>query len=200
MKLNLPRESYIPKTNTVVVRAKNANAVVYASPEGAGKLSALGFFGNANKPSFHYTFRTEARRAQYVAEFFANCARIEASRAARKAERKTFVHSLKVGDILSNSWGYDQTNREFFEIIELVGSTMCVIRELACQCEQTGFMTEDVVPMPGKFTKAEPMRKRILQGNSVDIHNADFGRATLFHRPVAGKVSIMAPQYVSHTH
>lgn len=33
-------------------------------------------------------------------------------------------HPLKVGDILKMSWGYDQTNIDFFKVTKLCGTTM----------------------------------------------------------------------------
>jgi len=37
---------------------------------------------------------------------------------------------LKVGDVLEASWGYDQTNVDFFQVVALRGKTQCVIREI----------------------------------------------------------------------
>ena len=50
---------------------------------------------------------------------------------AKVAEKiKKTVHSLKVGDILEASWGYEQTNNTFYRVEALKGATMVVIREV----------------------------------------------------------------------
>jgi hypothetical protein len=200
MKFERTRESYFAASRyPVVVKAKKVDAVVYMSNE--GKPCAIGFSGKANKPAFHFNFRTEERRAQYVAEFFRGCEERANYRAARRAEKKTFRHTLKKGDILSNCWGYDQTNREYYEVVELVGDTMCVLRELACQVEQNGFLSESVVPVPGRYCEhAKPLRRRIQEGDRVNIYGHNYGWASLYHRPEPGKLNIMAPQTVTHTH
>lgn len=43
------------------------------------------------------------------------------------------IHGVKVGDIFYMSWGYEQTNINYFQVVELKGSTMIKIREIASQ-------------------------------------------------------------------
>ncbi|STO91553.1 hypothetical protein [Fluoribacter dumoffii] len=40
-------------------------------------------------------------------------------------------HPLQINSILYSSWGYDQTNINFYQVIELVGNATVVLRELA---------------------------------------------------------------------
>lgn len=180
---NADRSSFIPKTGAVAIRSKNSPAVAYLI-EGRGKPCAMGFFGNAVKPTFHYSFRTVERRAEYVAQWLKDMDATQARRLERKAERKAFAHTLTVGAVLRSSWGYDQTNIEFFEVIALIGKSMVEIREIAQERTDTGHMSGDCVPTPGEYIGA-PMRKRVLEGNSIDIHGG-FGYA----RPV--EVTIVA--------
>lgn len=37
---------------------------------------------------------------------------------------------VKVGDIFSASWGYEQTNNDFFQVVELVGASSVRVREV----------------------------------------------------------------------
>ena len=46
-----------------------------------------------------------------------------------KAEKKN-KYGVKVGDIFSASWGYEQTNVDFFQVIALVGETSVRVREV----------------------------------------------------------------------
>lgn len=178
MRHTLTREYYLPKTHTHKINAKRAPAVVYLFDLHGG-LAAKGFAGKAAKPSFFYTFKTPARRWQYIGEWLRSQDLSQQSRDARKAEKQAFVHSLKVGDILNTSWGYDQTNIEFFQVVRLVAKSMVIVRELAQDSEQTGFDSGSCVPVAGKFIGPE-LRKRVLEGNTLDIHNANFGRAHVY--------------------
>lgn len=46
-------------------------------------------------------------------------------------------YGVKVGDIFCASWGYDQTNNDFFQVIALSGSESVRIREVAPQLIKT---------------------------------------------------------------
>ena len=46
-----------------------------------------------------------------------------------KAEKKN-VFGVKVGDVFSASWGYEQTNNDFFQVIALVGEKSVRVREV----------------------------------------------------------------------
>jgi hypothetical protein len=170
MKLQFTRDFYMPKSHTAIVKAKNAPAIVYLYGGGSLKLGAVGFFGKAEKPSFHYTFRDEQRRADYVAAFIKSSQERVARKEQRKAEKRAFRHTLKVGDVLRCSWGYDQTNIEYFQVTDLVGKAMVAVRAIAQETEDTGFMCGKCVPVPGRFV-GEPMRKRVTEGNAVMIHS-----------------------------
>ena len=49
---------------------------------------------------------------------------------ATKKEVKTNKFGVKVGDFFHMSWGYEQTNNDFFQVIELVGTSSVRIREV----------------------------------------------------------------------
>ena len=49
-------------------------------------------------------------------------------------------HSVKVGDVFYTSWGYEQTNVNFFQVIELRGASSALVREVYLEIEE-----EDVV-------------------------------------------------------
>ena len=53
----------------------------------------------------------------------------EPKKPAAKAEKKN-KYGVKVGDLFTASWGYEQTNNDFFQVIELVGSTSVRVREV----------------------------------------------------------------------
>lgn len=58
----------------------------------------------------------------------------EATKKATKKETKKAEKSnkfgVKVGDFFHMSWGYEQTNNDFFQVVELVGTTSVRIREV----------------------------------------------------------------------
>ena len=43
---------------------------------------------------------------------------------------KQAVHSLKVGDVLVSSWGWEQTNLSFYQVVALNGATMVTVKSV----------------------------------------------------------------------
>lgn len=120
VKNKVKRENF--KTDETVVvtahslnlnNAAEINAEVYFTDNALGFPIARGFKGKSQKPTFAFVFETTARRDTYVLEW------LEGLRA-----QKPKPHTLKVGGVLCASWGYDQTNVDFYKITKLVGKTM----------------------------------------------------------------------------
>lgn len=53
---------------------------------------------------------------------------------------------LKVGDYLVNSWGYDQTNVDFFKVVSLVGKTMVEVIPVVSKMVESDYGSVKVVP------------------------------------------------------
>lgn len=194
-KENLVAARWIP-SDSIVVRPNGVDAIVYYKSYGE-RCSAVGYAGSAKNASFVYSFRNEASRDKYVADWIDGLKRSASFKAERAAKKKAFVPSLKVGDVLSTSWGYDQTNVEFSQVTKLIGKSMVEIRELAQMSEDTGFMCGRCAPIQGKFLDKAPLRKRVLEGNALDIHGG-FGYARLYEmKEVAPGVKVGNPKYWS---
>jgi hypothetical protein len=73
-----------------------------------------------------------------------------------KSETKN-KYGVKVGDIFSSSWGYEQTNVDFFQVIALVGESSVRVREVyprmieenptcSMAADRTYKMTNEILP------------------------------------------------------
>lgn len=96
-------------------------------------------------------------------------------RAARAAERKAVPNLFKVGMILENSWGYDQTNVDYYEVVRVTPRGVYV-RRIGCKSVvgSGGFMCDRVVPNRGNFIGPEEF-KPILPGSENGYLAADHG-------------------------
>ena len=54
----------------------------------------------------------------------------KAVKAEKKTAEKKNKFGVQVGDIFCSSWGYEQTNVDFFQVVELVGATSVRVREV----------------------------------------------------------------------
>ena len=85
----------------------------------------------------------------------------EMVRALRKQTTRP-SHGVKVGDIFYASWGYNQTNVNFYQVKRLVGRTMVEVQEIASKIKEDHTYHYDVVAVPNAFKEGEKvMRKRV---------------------------------------
>lgn len=149
------RKFYVPAgAIRVADRASTAVAHIYTTKRGAP--AAVVFSGKAQKPTWHHSFRDEAARESRVWGFFEAVQAVEQRRADRRAERKAWVHPYKVGDVFSTCWGYEQTNREYYEVVEVRGKHL-IVREIARGYVETQWCAGKSAPMTGQFI-GEPLR------------------------------------------
>jgi len=74
------------------------------------------------------------------------------------------VGPYTIGDVLVSSWGYDQTNIDFYQVIGFTksGKSVRLIAIESDHVETTGFMSERVRPLPGcPIDGAKSFTKRI---------------------------------------
>lgn len=170
MKAHMSREWFVPKGATKV-SDKHSDAVAYLSINTKGKPRATVFFGKQSKPIADYWYANEERRAAAVQELFQNRRDTLGRKAKRREERKNFVHNVKVGDIFKTCWGYDQTNVEYFQIIEVKGK-FAILREIAQEIVETGWLRGRCAPLKDKFLtprydgddRGKPIRRLIQDG------------------------------------
>lgn len=164
---------YIPPLSQKIASRKSS-AVVYISgvPD---RLIAIGYYGKSEKPAFHFRFRSAEARAEHVKKWFERMAAAAAAKVERKEQRKADLakpHKLVVGSILKASWGYEQTNVDYYEVVALVGKRSVDIRPIgsgnvASPDEEMHGDRGYCVPVPGNFT-GEKIRKQVsVSGDSV---------------------------------
>jgi len=108
--------------------------------------------------------RVESTRELAVTRSFEGRRTTNKWKEEREAERAK-PHTLKIGDILSASWGYDQTNIDFFEVVATTEKTVTV-RELKQKREETGWARGSCMPIPGAY-KSEPTTHRCSANNCI---------------------------------
>ena len=66
---------------------------------------------------WYFRFRNEEQRNQRIPEMFASLDAHTQHKAQQHEQRKQ-PHTLIVGDVIYNSWGYDHTNVDFYEVVK----------------------------------------------------------------------------------
>lgn len=68
----------------------------------------------------------------------------------RRREREAAA-SVAVGDVFVTSWGYEQTNIDYFEVVEKHGQYVTLRPIASHTVEDTGWMQRTVEPVPGSY-------------------------------------------------
>jgi len=122
----------------------------------------------AKKPYANYYFNTEIARQAYINKESAGyeaSLRLKAERKAARIGTQGQIDAVKVGDIFHYSWGYDQTNCQFFQVVAKRGK-MVDIREIASKSTEhsTGNSMADYrLPVKDSFLENEAMISKRLQ-------------------------------------
>lgn len=99
------------------------------------RLTAIFFKGRAIQPAWHYKFSSIESMKAKVTETISRLMSWEEMKEKRKIERKKEKEEIKVGDIFNSSWGYEQTNVEFYQVINRVGQTL-TLQEIKKELKQ----------------------------------------------------------------
>lgn len=164
---------YIPK-GAIKVADKKSDAVAYLFPSqtGNGKPAMKVFYGKQSKPVAYYVYPDEAQRAKRIAQYFEQRQQVQAYKAERAAKRKAEAQASKVevGAYFYTSWGYDQTNIDFYRVEALIGKTMALVTKVSAIDAGKGdepWMTGKCVP--GDKAVGKPFRVKLrADGFKVD--------------------------------
>jgi hypothetical protein len=141
-----------------IVRSKLVPNLIFAFAD-RGVYSLKAYVGDkATKPRFYYSFRTPERREAYAKEFAESEAANQAYKAKHAEEKKQKRANLKasdfwqVGDVVYTSWGYDQTNVEYYQILEVKARSVKIQQIKVNSSDQPGSPTGGLVqPRRGEF-------------------------------------------------
>lgn len=118
------------------------------------------------KALFNYRFKSIERMIEFCNEWIERVEKnIQAQnekKALKKEANKNMNHNFKLGSIFYNSWGYEQTNISFYQVVE-VKSKSIVIQKIAKSFVEgsEGFMCANVKPVENAFI-GEPILKKVI--------------------------------------
>lgn len=141
-----------------------------------GAMSAMAFYGKQAKPIWHYNFKSDAAMLAKVKEAAEGRKLSVDYKAKRKAEKAAFVPSVKIGDVFGTCWGWEQTNREFYQVVGLPSAKTVTLQEIAQDVTESGFMAGKTKPIKDMFI-GKSFTKRIGEGNTIRF--ASYNTASL---------------------
>ncbi len=157
---------YIPE-NSIVIENKELKLTVYLYTNYTGKPTAIAYSGKSSKPVFHFSFKDEDRRIEFINDKINNRLSIKKNndewKEKRKKENEQLINEVKEGDIFYASWGYEQTNIDFFQVVAK-NKSMLTLKELKYTREITGHDQGYLTPLKNKFCNDTEIKKRLSGG------------------------------------
>lgn len=164
-KYNIEEVAEIPdkfKDKTVYILPFDLALIVELSPIIAGRMVRLTKRSKRGYvEQFHYRFNDE-ERLKIRAKSILDSKKDAMERKLRKKEKmKSAKNPFKVGDILYDSWGYEQTNIDFYQIVRVSQKSIWVKPIAGEVLTDTGPFSAKKKPVKDKFTSDKPIRKRV---------------------------------------
>lgn len=195
--MRLPREMQVPK-QAVRVIDKKSDAVAYVYTNRVGQLCARVFYGKQTKAVIACYFANAGQREKSIKVAFESRQAFLATKAEWRAKRKAVQNTYKVGDLFRWTWGYDQTNVNYFEVIESKGRYVTV-REIAAKAIEDASMTGKRTPLPGQFLERAEAKRCLAGDGSIRIEPWKRGGRAYYLKPekMIGTVPVYGTDYFS---
>jgi hypothetical protein len=135
IKLRYRPESYV---NEIVNEEFGIECFYQTTP----KCIAILYVGKSAKHLFHFSFnKDESRMMEFINEKINNIVANKTADKERKEKKRQLTAEMKaedhfkIGDIIVNSWGHEQTNVEFYQVVEVLNKKIRV-REIYQETER----------------------------------------------------------------
>jgi hypothetical protein len=97
-------------------------------------------------------------------------------------ETTTATAEVKIGSIFASSWGYDQTNVNFYRVVRCTAKTV-TLQEVQNKYVESGDMVGKVIP--SDIPKGATFRRTVKYYSAPSVAIEDFAHAYLWHgRPM----------------
>lgn len=190
----MKKERYIPTGYQLSYIHEGTQFLVYTR-ELAGALYGIAYKGKAGNPVWHYRFKTKERLQE---EIESTVRGLEAHKAATEARRKARYapHGLQGGEVFRTSWGYEQTNVEYYEVVGVKGQTV-ELREIAQNRTTEGYECGKTQPIPGAYIGEVFSRRVSMVGGSPSVKVHQSATAYLEQPFMTGGMPIYKERYWS---
>lgn len=130
-----------------------------------GKVLTTGKNKGLQKSIERFYYHTDEKASEAIVKYKTRIALIHsniASDKAQKAEIKAnFQNPFVIGDILSSSWGYEQTNVDFYQVKEVKGKFVTVQKIAGEMVEYNRGDSGRIKPLKDQFTTEAPFKKLV---------------------------------------
>lgn len=160
--MKFQRTRWIPK-GAIEVKQPDDLGVAYVYRIGERGYGVLGYGGKRTHHDFHFSYKTIEQAHDKIESWFSSLK----GHVTLMADRRKLLfqpNSFKVGDIVVNSWGYDQTNVDWYKVTKRTDNFVW-LQPISGHFEEKGFMCGDSLPSDKEL--AEPVEQHKAYGDHV---------------------------------
>lgn len=158
------------------------NSIVLIDPK--NELIVMGFSGRSKKSKFYLIFGTLERRNEYIEVFFENQKKNIIKKKKLQEERSKLNHdNIELGTIYYTSWGYEQTNGEFYQLIEKKGKKTLILKEIGGKQVSSGMDCGYFEPIKDEFISKDLLETRVgsmYLGKSYHRHLSKYSGTAVY--------------------
>ena len=154
------------KQMSVIERYKDIKIVTYKDLiRGELRCCLQVFRGAKSNPIANYFYMSIEKREEAINRY-KESADIRTKYKQERADRKkSFIPEFEVGDIFVSSWGYEQTNVYYYQVIKKSGKCTAHLKRIASQMvkdsEESHGMACKVLPVKDSFLNDEVIIKKV---------------------------------------
>ena len=106
---------------------------------------------------------------------------LETPTKAKAKKQPVNKYGVKVGDMFCDIWGYEQTNVDFYQVIDLKGSTTVVLKPVNKNARMIGDMSYMVSPIKDDFLEGKYKTRLMTNGEeTIQRRVKDIGNNNIY--------------------
>ena len=189
--LTQKRSVYIPDDYSVVETPEELALEIHSNED---RLCVIYFGGKRGKPDDHYRYKTIEKLRTAIEN------KIKGAQEAleHKAEQKVAVaekaakitEGTSQGDVFCYSWGWEQTNVDFYQVVEKKTAKSMIVREISCRTlSEASWASDYVRPEKDAFLvrKDGTYKEETVRLNQWGGFNRSCGSANKIENPEESK-------------
>ena len=128
------------------------------------------FQDRKSKPIYYYKFKTEELRTAFITDQKNREDSREQQEIIRQQNAKIKAEQIQEGAILYSSWGWEQTNINFYKVIDRKGQLITIVEVGQIRDYEENDMSGNCIPDPDRII-GEPIKKRIAAHGGINLNS-----------------------------
>lgn len=108
------------------------------------------------------------------------------------------INYVRTGDIFSTSWGYGQTNVDFYQVVKINSKHFVTVRKIKQEIDYTGDMCGKTIGLKDHFLDSDESRVKVMTSTYNGVNEPYFREPE--YKQYRARVWDGKPKYTSSYH